>query len=151
MSYSGYALRDRGEDARAIQQKVQEVSTTVVNNITNNSIISEGRELLNSVIGRIGSAAGVALSTATAALAKLYYAGTTGNFQSALENIECTLTYYDVSQDNSDNIGSPCRRRLVLSTLSGFCQCEGAKVELTCTEVEQQAVESLLNVGVFIE
>lgn len=151
MSYSGYALRDRGADAKKIQQAVQEAGTTIVTNITNNSIVSEGRELLNTLTSRVETAAGAALSTATAALAKLYYSGTTGNFESALENIECTLTYFDVSEDNSDNIGSPCRKRLVLSSLSGFCQCEGAKVELSCTEVEQQAVETFLNSGVYIE
>lgn len=151
MSYSGYALRDRGADAQAAQAAVTGAVQNIVNNISVNPIISEGRELLNTIAGNIQSAAATALSTATAALAKMYYSGSTGNFQSALENIECTLTYYDVSPDNSDNIGSPCRRRLALSVLSGYCQCETARVELRCTEVEQQAVESLLNTGVYIE
>ena len=145
---------DTGSNANAVERAARIIAGNVRSRTSEyniNPIVAEGRAILDNIVSSVQGAFGSAVSTATAALAKLYYSGTTGNFESALENIECTLTYFDISEDNSDNIGSPCRKRLVLTSLSGFCQCEGAKVELGCTEVEQQAVETFLNTGVFLE
>ena len=133
----------------ALREKVDTTKEIVTERI--NTIVDSGRSALDTVVNAAPNVAQAAISTATAALAKAQYSGTTGNFESALENIVLTLSYFNVSADNSVNIGSPCRKSIQLSTLHGFCKCDGAKVMLDCTEYEQEAVETLLNRGIFIE
>ena len=150
------AYRDRAADAAAIGNFISGAKESVSSTITAvkegvGAAVDSGRSALNTIVDAVPAVANAAISTATAALAKAQYSGTTGNFESALENIVLTLSYYNVSADNSVNIGSPCRKTLTLSSLHGFCKCEGAKVLLDCTEYEQQAVEELLNRGIFIE
>lgn len=145
----GYIYGWKGKVKEKIVAGIQETSANVQEVVSD--VVDSGRSALDTVINAVPIVASSALSTATAALAKAQYSGTTGNFQSVLEPIVLTLTYYNAAEDNSSNIGSPCKKLLQLSTLSGFCQCEGAKVALGCTEYEQQAVEDLLNRGVFIE
>lgn len=149
---------------RGLQQGVRSIGNTVGSAVENaataagnyitsfaDPIIGEGREAINNIITSVERVAPTAIATATAALAKLQFSGMTGNFQSATENIVLTLTAFNVADDNSVNIGAPYRKVAPLGILGGFCQCENAKVQLTCTETEQRAVEELLNKGVFIE
>lgn len=138
---------------QSVQNRVTSGAKEALSNakVIVNDVVDDGRAALDTVVNAVPIVFNSALSTATAALAKAQYSGTTGNFQSALEPIVLTLTYYNAAEDNSMNIGSPCKKLLQLSTLTGFCQCEGAKVALACTEYEQQAVEDLLNRGVFLE
>ncbi len=149
--------RSREEDAAAIggfftgaANRVKDTASTAIASAVN-PVVAEGRAMLDSVVTSIKAVAPTAIATATAALAKLQYSGTTGNFQSATEDIVLTLTAYDVAEDNSAHIGAPYRKTVPLWLIGGFCQCENAKLELSCTYAEQKAVEELLNKGVYLE
>lgn len=47
--------------------------------------------------------------------------------------------------------GRPLMEEVQLSTLSGFCQCANASVELNCMESDRDYVNSCLNSGFYIE
>ena len=134
---------------KTVQNRELAGAKEIVNNIP--IIINEGRDALNNIISAVPDIVSSAVSTATAALAKLHYSGTNGNFQIATEPIVITMTAYTVVDDNSENVGFPYYQSMHLANVTGFCLCENAKVELTCTHVEQEAVEALLNKGVYLE
>lgn len=50
-----------------------------------------------------------------------------------------------------ETIGLPCFRTLLLSTLSGYCQCSGASVSAPATDNELSLINDYLNSGVYIE
>lgn len=47
--------------------------------------------------------------------------------------------------------GMPLMEEVVLSTLSGFCQCQNAQVNLDCYAGERAEIEGILNSGFYIE
>lgn len=47
--------------------------------------------------------------------------------------------------------GRPLMQEVTLSTLSGFCQCANASVDLNCMESDRDYVNSCLNSGFYIE
>ena len=53
--------------------------------------------------------------------------------------------------DMKDTMGLPTMKPLLLSTLTGFCQCANAHVEAPATAGELDAIDSMLNAGFYIE
>lgn len=53
--------------------------------------------------------------------------------------------------DMKDTMGLPTMKPLTLSTLTGFCQCANAHVEVAATAEEINAIDRFLNTGFFIE
>lgn len=47
--------------------------------------------------------------------------------------------------------GLPCGQTLLLSKLSGYCQCQGASVDVPCNSRERDRINSYLNGGFYIE
>lgn len=47
--------------------------------------------------------------------------------------------------------GLPCYKTLQLSNLNGYCQCNGASVSAPATDAEINAINSLVNSGIYIE
>lgn len=47
--------------------------------------------------------------------------------------------------------GRPLLQEVQLSTLSGFCQCSGASVDLNCMESDRDFINNCLNSGFYIE
>lgn len=47
--------------------------------------------------------------------------------------------------------GLPCYKTLKLSTLSGYCKCDGASINATATAEELNSLNSLVNGGIYIE
>lgn len=47
--------------------------------------------------------------------------------------------------------GLPCYKTLQLSNLNGYCQCNGASVSAPATEAEINAINTLVNSGIYIE
>lgn len=53
--------------------------------------------------------------------------------------------------DRKEIIGLPCFRTILLSTLSGYCQCSGASVSAPATDNELSLINDYLNSGIYIE
>lgn len=47
--------------------------------------------------------------------------------------------------------GLPCYKTLKLSTLSGYCKCDGASINATATAEELNSLNSLVNSGIYLE
>lgn len=47
--------------------------------------------------------------------------------------------------------GLPCYKTLQLSTLDGYCQCNGASVTAPATDTELETINDLVNSGIYIE
>lgn len=108
--------------------------------------------LLDRIVATIKKAAPTAISTANAALAQLSYSGSTGNFQSASENITLSAKFQPIVEQNPEHVGSPLYQRVYLNTLSGYVKCENAVFAApNATSNEETAIEAFLNGGFFYE
>lgn len=67
------------------------------------------------------------------------------------------LTIYEVQTENPQDSdykalkGLPVGKVVALNTITGFCQCDGASVELAASAVELEEINRYLNEGFFIE
>lgn len=59
--------------------------------------------------------------------------------------------FYSQVDENITDHGRPLCQRKLLSSLSGFCVCEGAELPISGTTTEQSAIESIMNSGFYIE
>lgn len=61
--------------------------------------------------------------------------------------------YIDTQNLDAFNItnGMPLMEQVTLSTLSGYCQCSAASVELNCNESDRDYINNMLNSGFYIE
>lgn len=59
--------------------------------------------------------------------------------------------YTDSIGSLKDTNGNPCFKFLSLSKLTGYCQCNGASVSVSCEESERNKINNYLNTGFFIE
>lgn len=67
------------------------------------------------------------------------------------KNIIVNETRYTISGRGPVTNGYPCMKYLQLSSLSGYCQCINASVNMPGFEEDKNAVESFLNGGFYIE
>ncbi len=117
-----------------------------------NPLVDAGNALLGKIVGSVQKVLPKAVSTAQAALAQLSYSGTTGNFQSAEENITLVGKFLPLVDTYPEKIGSPLYKPKVISSLSGFLLCKDAVFESsTATETEKAAVEAFMNGGMYFE
>ena len=117
-----------------------------------NTVVDQGRALVNTVVSSVETMAPSAIPTATAALAQLSYIGQVGNFQSAMEDIVLSAKFQRIVNDNAQFYGSPLFERVYINTLSGFLQCDHPEfTATTATAVEEQAVEAFMSAGMFFE
>lgn len=127
----------------------------IVSNIASdigNDVVDEGRSLLGGILSSVKEVMPQAISAANAALAQLSYSGSTGNFQSASENITLSAKFQPIVDQYPEKIGCPFYKAAYLNTFSGFVKCEDAVFSATtATSVEEQAVEAFLNGGFFYE
>ena len=115
---------------------------------------SAARDSLSDVVNGVMRVVNKALPAAIAATASLQYRGTQGSFLSYIpaNNIVIKYKFFQISADNSDLIGYPTHAaNSLLSNYSGFVLCENAVISIGGTVIEEQAIEDMLNAGVFIE
>ena len=63
-----------------------------------------------------------------------------------------TAKFQPIVDTYPEKLGSPLYKKKVLSSLSGFLQCENAVISLNVgTFVEEQAIEAMLNTGIYFE
>lgn len=111
----------------------------------------KARAALGDIIGGVLQVANKALPAALAACASVQFRGTQGSFLAFITNIRFTARFISISDDRSDFIGYPCERVVALGQLAGFTLCENATISISGTVIEEEAIEDLLNKGVFIE
>lgn len=93
-----------------------------------------------------------AVASATAAMAQLSYAGSTGNFLAGEDTISLTAKCYKMVNQAPEKIGSPLMSYEYISTLNGFVQCRNAAFQSTTATVEEElAIEEFMNSGFFYE
>ena len=116
------------------------------------SIKTGAKESLNTILEGVGRVVNKALPAAIAASATLQYRGSQGSFISFTDPIQLECRFFSIGADNSDKIGYPSHAvNTLLSGLSGFVLCENAVIEIDGSITEEQAIEDLLNSGIFIE
>lgn len=111
----------------------------------------KARSALSDIIGGVLQVANKALPAALAACASVQFRGTQGSFMAFVTPIRLTARFISISDDRSDFIGYPCERVVALGQLAGFTLCENATISISGTVIEEEAIEDLLNKGVFIE
>lgn len=109
------------------------------------------RDGLSDLVTGVLQVANKALPAALAACASVQFRGTQGSFLAFITNIRFTARFIQISDDKSDFIGYPCERVIALGQLAGFTLCENATISISGTVIEEEAIEDLLNKGVFIE
>lgn len=109
------------------------------------------RDGLSDLVTGVLQVANKALPAALAACASVQFRGTQGSFLAFITNIRFTARFIQISDDKSDFIGYPCERVVALGQLAGFTLCENATISISGTVIEEEAIEDLLNKGVFIE
>ena len=106
------------------------------------------------VAGMAASAAGLAKSTSDMFVQTPSYKGAQGGRSwTGMATPGALETYIDTMDLNEfiSTQGRPLMQEVQLSTLSGFCQCANASVELNCMESDRDYVNSCLNSGFYIE
>lgn len=112
---------------------------------------NSAREALTDIVGGVMQVVNKALPAALAACASVQFRGTQGSFMAFVTPIRLTARFISISDDRSDFIGYPCERVIALGQLAGFTLCENATITISGTVIEEEAIEDLLNKGVFIE
>lgn len=115
-------------------------------------VIAVAKEKLQEPIQTVERVAAKAIPASLAACASLQYTGGIGSFANYLQPINLRTKYFYLDGDRIAYIGRPLNSSRQLSTLSGFCQCENVKLEVSgATLEEQQLIKQYLEVGCFIE
>lgn len=112
---------------------------------------NSARDALSDIVGGVMQVVNKAMPAALAACASVQFRGTQGSFKAFVTPIRLTSRFIRITDDRSDFIGYPCERVVALGQLAGFTLCENATISISGTVVEEEAIEDLLNKGVFIE
>ena len=128
------------------------VEVPELHEVMNETVDSGKNSLWNIIESTVKQVIPKAVSSAQAALAQLSYSGSTGNFQSAEENITLSARFFKIVDQYPEKIGSPCYRSAFLNTFSGFVKCKDAVFSsTTATSTEEQAIEIFMNSGFYYE
>lgn len=93
-----------------------------------------------------------AVASASAAMAQLSFAGSTGNFLSGEDTIVLTAKCLKMVNQAPEKIGSPLMSYEYINTLSGYVQCKNSVFQSTTATVEEEiAIEDFMNGGFFFE
>lgn len=101
-----------------------------------------------STMGAIGSNI---LSSINTLLPQVTRQGNQGNFANVFPNFESIAEHYTVVDEMNAERGRPLCKSKTLSSLSGYCLCSEAEVQITGTNTEAQEINNYLNNGFFIE
>ena len=115
-------------------------------------VVDSAKEKLQAPFATVERVVNKAIPAAIAACASLQYTGGQGSFANFLQPITLRTKYFYLDGSRAAFIGRPLNNTRVLSTLTGFVQCENVKLELSnATIYEQQLVKSYLEKGCYIE
>lgn len=77
--------------------------------------------------------------------------GANGSFMSMHSTSYLNAKFYECVGTNNTELGRPLYQTKTLNTLSGFCVCSGADVQIGAMAAESEQINSMLNSGFFIE
>ena len=79
--------------------------------------------------------------------------GSVANMSMALSepNLKASVIRHGTSGNPNTRLGKPLMEHRALSSLSGFCQCQNAAIDIAGTDTEKEMIESLMNEGFYIE
>lgn len=116
------------------------------------ALVDRGKDAISNVLTGVGKVVDKYAPSLLAGMATAQFRGTQGSFLSFTYPIRLQYRYFTIAPDRSSEIGYPEHRYKQLSTLSGFCLCENARVPLAGKSLtEQKAVEEFLNSGVYLQ
>ena len=115
-------------------------------------------EPFREVVSSAGQIAKKAIPTALASAATMQYTGGKPTFAAFLQPVSLRSRFLWAGFDRHDRIGYPLEDFRVLSTQSGFIQCENVRLDLAATATtpgatleEQQLIKQYLEAGCYIE
>lgn len=133
----------------------QEIKTGQLQSVIDDKVqqlAGDAKEGLSDLVSGVGRVLNKAMPAAIAAAATLQLHGTQGTFQSFLTPVRLESRFMMIPADNSNLIGYPSyAANTLLSSLSGFVLCENAVLAISGTMPEEEAIEDMLNAGIFIE
>lgn len=116
------------------------------------------KEPFYNVLGGAAQIAKKAIPTALASAATMQYTGGKPTFAAFLQPVSLRSRFLWAGNDRHDRIGYPLEDFRVLSTQSGFIQCENVRLDLAATSTtpgatleEQQLIKQYLEAGCYIE
>ena len=77
--------------------------------------------------------------------------GSNGSFLSLHTQCYLNATFYECTERNTTELGRPLHKTKTLNTLSGYCLCQGADVQIGALADEEVKINNYLNTGFFIE
>ena len=136
-----------------VKQELAEKTQVVVDN-AKATIMQPFREVINST----KEIARKAIPTALASAATMQYTGGKPTFAAFLQPVSLRSRFLWAGNDRHERIGYPLEDFRVLSTQSGFIQCENVRIDLAATSTtsgatleEQQLIKQYLEAGCYIE
>ena len=116
------------------------------------------KEPFYNVLGGAAQIAKKAIPTALASAATMQYTGGKPTFAAFLQPVSLRSRFLWAGYDRHERIGYPLEDFRVLSTQSGFIQCENVRLDLAATSTtpgatleEQQLIKQYLEAGCYIE
>lgn len=140
-------------------------------NTANNAVSGEGQvnsvmnnpQYANAINAGIDIGKPVSINTSTidkaadalsSYMGQLHTVGSSGSFLSYIGRPFVYAYFFDQAAKDPDRFGRPCYRKLILNNRSGYCLCSNAYINFTYknpTEMEYNAIISMLNTGIYIE
>lgn len=101
----------------------------------------------------LGAASKAVNSVQTVANPTVKTLGSTGSVQGLIDNpaFELSRYVYGSAEYPITVAGRPLMRNVQLSTLSGYCKCGNASIQISALESERTAINNYLNTGFYIE
>lgn len=125
--------------------------------VVNNAVATIKQPLVD-VISSTKEIVGKAIPTALISSAALQYTGGKPTFAAFLQPVSLRSRFLWAGFDRHERIGYPLEDFRVLSTQSGFIQCENVRLDLAATSTtpgatleEQQLIKQYLEAGCYIE
>ena len=142
-----------------VSQLTRDMLGEIQNNLNMNwSTAAAGANILTGGIGAAGGTmnavqqiGGMAFDAVRMKYPTCSGGGTNGSFLSLHSTCYLNATYYTCTNRNTTEIGRPLHQTKTLSTLSGFCLCQGADVQCGAMADEEVKINEYLNSGFFIE
>lgn len=125
--------------------------------VVQNAKVSIKEPFYNALSG-VSQIAKKAIPTALASAATMQYTGGKPTFAAFLQPVSLRSRFLWAGFDRHERIGYPLEDFRVLSTQSGFIQCENVRLDLAATSTtpgatleEQQLIKQYLEAGCYIE
>ena len=115
------------------------------------NIVTGGLGAAGSTMNAVQQIGGMAFDAVRLKYPTCQGGGSNGSFLSLHSSCYLDATFFTCTDRNTAELGRPLHQTKTLSTLSGFCLCQGAVAQITGTADEVNKINGYLNSGFFIE